>query len=234
MKRVMLMSVAAIALAAGSTVAMAQGKGKEGGAGINAGGAANAPMNAPAGAAGGASGHIDESPAPGAPAAKRAQERIPEKQKSTQQAPAKGHEAPQQQGQAAPHQQPAPTKQSQGEREKSGTTRQSQSPATGGTKQGTAQSSGSRAMTTSNVSLTTEQKTVIRSKVLTGSAPRVTNVHFDIKIGTVVPRTVRVAPVPVTLIEIEPKWRGYMYFVYADEIIIVEPRTLEIVAVLAV
>ena len=38
-----------------------------------------------------------------------------------------------------------------------------------------------------------------------------------------VPRTVRVAPVPVTLVEIEPAWRGYMYFVYEDEIIIVEP-----------
>jgi hypothetical protein len=62
----------------------------------------------------------------------------------------------------------------------------------------------------------------------------VTNVNFDIRIGTVVPRTVRVAPVPVTLVEIEPRWRGYMYFVYSDEIIIVEPRTLKIVAVLEV
>ena len=34
------------------------------------------------------------------------------------------------------------------------------------------------------------------------------------------------------VVEIEPA--GYMYFVYADEIIIVEPRTLEIVAVLQV
>ena len=39
---------------------------------------------------------------------------------------------------------------------------------------------------------------------------------------------------PATLVEIEPTWRGYMYFVYNDEIIIVEPRTLEIVAVLQV
>ena len=70
--------------------------------------------------------------------------------------------------------------------------------------------------------------------MLTSSAPRVTNVNFDIRIGTVVPRTVRIAPVPVTLIEIEPTWRGYMYFVSGDTIIIVEPRTLEIVAVLEV
>ena len=70
--------------------------------------------------------------------------------------------------------------------------------------------------------------------MLTGSAPRVTNVNFDIKVGTVVPRTVRVAPLSPILVEIEPQWRGYMYFVYQDEIIIVEPGTLRIVAVLEV
>ena len=53
-------------------------------------------------------------------------------------------------------------------------------------------------------------------------------------VGTVVPRTVRLVAVPATLIEIHPAWRGYMYFVDGDEIIIVEPGTLRIVAVLDV
>ena len=200
MKRTLMVSVAALALAAGSTIAMSQGNSGRG----------------EGGASGGASGQMNESPAPGRGAQDRA---IPEKQQKAQQAPS-GTQAP-------------TTKQTQGEREKSGTQQQTQSPSTGGAKQGTAQQGGG-AMRSSNVSLTTEQKTVIRSKVLTSSAPRVTNVNFDIRVGTVVPRAVRIAPVPVTLIEIEPTWRGYMYFVYADEIIIVEPRTLQIVAVLAV
>jgi hypothetical protein len=94
---------------------------------------------------------------------------------------------------------------------------------------------GDRRMTTSNVSLTTEQRTTIRQKVLTSAAPRVSgHVNFDIRVGVVVPRTVRVAPVPVTLVEIEPQWRGYMYFVSGDEIIVVEPGSLRIVAVLDV
>ncbi len=38
----------------------------------------------------------------------------------------------------------------------------------------------------------------------------------------------------MTIIEIEPPWRGYMYFVYNDEIIVVEPGTLRIVAVIEV
>ena len=51
--------------------------------------------------------------------------------------------------------------------------------------------------------------------MLTGNAPRVTNVNFTINVGTVVPRTVRVVAVPATLVEIHPAWRGYMYFVMA-------------------
>ena len=84
------------------------------------------------------------------------------------------------------------------------------------------------------VNLTADQKTKIRSTVLTANAPRVTNVNFSINVGTVVPRTVRLVAVPPPLIEIHPAWRGYMYFVVNDEIIIVEPRTLKIVAVLVV
>lgn len=85
-----------------------------------------------------------------------------------------------------------------------------------------------------SVTLTAEQKTKVRSTVLTSSAPRVTNINFSINVGTVVPRTVKLVAVPAPLIEIHPAWRGYMYFVYNDEIIIVEPRTLKIVAVLDV
>ena len=44
----------------------------------------------------------------------------------------------------------------------------------------------------------------------------------------------RLASVPSTIVEIQPAWRGYMYFVYADEIIIVEPGSLRIIAVISV
>jgi hypothetical protein len=139
--------------------------------------------------------------------------------------------------------QPGTTKQTQdGKSGQPGTTtqQQTQSPATGGSKQGASGQTGSNqqgaggSMTSKSVSLTTEQKTTIRTTVLTSSAPRVTNVNFDVRVGVAVPRTVRIAPLPATIISIEPEWRGYMYFVYNDEIIVVEPRTLQIVAVLQV
>jgi hypothetical protein len=58
--------------------------------------------------------------------------------------------------------------------------------------------------------------------VKSGSAPRVTNVKFTVSIGTVVPRTVRVAVLPPRVIEIYPAWRGYRYFLVGDRIIIID------------
>jgi len=33
-------------------------------------------------------------------------------------------------------------------------------------------------------------------------------------------------------VEIEPSWRGYEYFMIGDQIVIVDPRSMEIVAIL--
>jgi hypothetical protein len=87
-----------------------------------------------------------------------------------------------------------------------------------------------------NVKLNDQQRNEIRSTVIEKSgAPRVGHVDFDVMVGTVVPRErVHVAPVPETLVQIEPEWRGYRYFVYNDEIVIVNPRDMKIVAVLPV
>src|SRR5205085_7956024 len=151
---------------------------------------------------------------------KGAQERMPaDKQKSTQQAPG-GQGATTKQSQDEKSSPSTGTRQ-QSQDSKSGQTpstqqSQGQQPSTGGTKQGTAERAGGGG----SVSFTTEQKTRIRQTVLTSSAPRVTSVNFDVRVGTVVPHTVRVAPLPPTLVEIQPSWRGYMYFVYNDEILV--------------
>ena len=85
-----------------------------------------------------------------------------------------------------------------------------------------------------NVTLTTEQRTKIRQTVLAGgNVPRASNVNFSVSVGTVVPTTVRVVAVPSVIVDIHPEWRGYMYFVVDDEIIIVDSGH-RIVAVLAV
>jgi hypothetical protein len=188
---------------------------------------------------GGAGGSMSRDSQPTTDQAPGAQKGAPGAQKGAQERTSPAQKSTQQDGQpgAQPRQQTqSPTQPRQTESPQPGGAKQGAQ--TGDTKgQGTAQGQGKGqtkgAMATSNVSLTSEQKTTIRNTVIT-SGPKVTSVNFDIKVGIAVPRTVKVAPVPAMLIEIQPAWRGYMYFVYADEIIIVEPRTLRIVAVLEV
>jgi hypothetical protein len=86
-----------------------------------------------------------------------------------------------------------------------------------------------------SVSITTEQRTKIRETVFKErNAPRVGKVDFSIKEGTVIPRTVRVVEIPDVIIEIHPEWRDYKYFIVNEELVVVDPGTLRIVAVIDV
>lgn len=86
-----------------------------------------------------------------------------------------------------------------------------------------------------NVQLSEQQRTEIKTTVINGrNAPRVGHVDFDVRVGTAVPRgKIHVVPVPETLVRIEPRWRGFLYFVYEDEVVIVNPRDMHIVAVVS-
>ena len=82
--------------------------------------------------------------------------------------------------------------------------------------------------------LTAEQRTRVRQTVLAGAnVPRVDSVNFSVSVGTLVPSSVRVIAVPQTLIAIHPEWRGHLYFVVHDDIIILDDNR-RIVAVVAV
>jgi hypothetical protein len=86
------------------------------------------------------------------------------------------------------------------------------------------------------VQLSEQQRSDLRRTVINGSgAPRAGHVDFDVTVGTVVPRDrIHVVPVPDTLVQLEPSWRGFLYFVYEDDIVVVDPHTMQIVAVLLV
>ena len=103
--------------------------------------------------------------------------------------------------------------------------------AEGRTKEGSRE--GSR--TNVNVELSSEQRTRIHEVVIKErNAPRVASVEFPLTVGTRITRSIRFVPIPTTLVEIQPAWRGFDYFLVGDEIVIVDPRTLEIVAVIPV
>jgi hypothetical protein len=104
-----------------------------------------------------------------------------------------------------------------------------------GSAQSGERNAGTASQTNVNVNLNTEQRTRIRQTVIKeGNAPRLTRneVNFNISVGTVVPRTVRVATLPAAVIEIHPAWRGYSYILVGDEIVILEPGSLRIVAII--
>ena len=90
----------------------------------------------------------------------------------------------------------------------------------------------SKAGTQPRAQLSDQQQTRVRETVLKQRGNRVTNVNFSVTIGTRVPRSVRLAPLPATVIEIVPEYRTYHYVVVRDDIVFVDPVSYEIVYVL--
>jgi hypothetical protein len=62
--------------------------------------------------------------------------------------------------------------------------------------------------------------------------PRVSNLDVDVRVNSVIPRSVRLVAVPEDVVRIYPRFRRHRIFVYNDEIVIVDPVTFRIVAVL--
>jgi hypothetical protein len=84
--------------------------------------------------------------------------------------------------------------------------------------------------------LSEEQRTHIRQTLIDPQGPRrVGHLDFDVRVGTAIPRgQIDLIQVPETLVQIDPQWDGFLYFVYEDEIVVVDPNDMEIVAVLSV
>jgi hypothetical protein len=86
--------------------------------------------------------------------------------------------------------------------------------------------------TRANITLTPEKRTRIHEVIVQErNAPRVSSPNFGVSVGARVPRTVRFAALPRTILEIEPAWRGFEYFMIGDQIVVVDPRSMEIVAI---
>lgn len=80
--------------------------------------------------------------------------------------------------------------------------------------------------------LSTEQRTKITTVIRDQHIAPVTNINFSVAVGTRVPRDIGFHPLPAEIVTYYPDWRGYEFFLVRDQIVVVDPRTLEIVAVL--
>ena len=82
--------------------------------------------------------------------------------------------------------------------------------------------------------ISTEQRTKITTVIRNEHVAPLTSVNFNISVGTRIPREVSYHPLPAEVVTIYPEWRGYNYVLVRDQILVIDPQTFEIVAVLDV
>jgi hypothetical protein len=220
MKGRLLVSVAAVALAAGTVLVAAQG--------TPGGSPPGAQQGQPQGQPGGEPKGTPKTGTPPKAADPKAQNGAPPGTAQPKTTEPKGTAQPKEKstepkGTAQPKTtEPKGTAQPKGD-DKAAPKTDSKAPKTG-EKQGGGQ-------TTVNINV--QQRTEIRQTIIKqGNAPRVSNVNFSVSVGTVVPSTVQVVVLPPRVYEIYPQWRGYRYFIVDDRIVIVEPDTLRIVFII--
>jgi Protein of unknown function (DUF1236) len=80
--------------------------------------------------------------------------------------------------------------------------------------------------------LSSEQHVRIRETLRGEKAEHLKNVQFAVTIGEAVPRTVHLYKLPVRIVEYVPQYRDYEYILVGDEILIIDPQTFRIVAVI--
>ncbi len=79
--------------------------------------------------------------------------------------------------------------------------------------------------------LSTEQRTRITT-IIKQQRVAPAKLNVTVRVGTRVPDSVRFYPLPVEVIAIYPEWRGYDYILVGDEILVIDRRTRQIVAIL--
>lgn len=95
------------------------------------------------------------------------------------------------------------------------------------------QSTGKAAHSHGSVQLSQTQRSKIETIVGKNSAARVSHVNFHVSVGVKIPRDVHVAVLPTEVVEVVPEFRGYDYIIVGDNILIIDPDTLEIVDIIA-
>ena len=84
-----------------------------------------------------------------------------------------------------------------------------------------------------SVELSQDQRTKIKDVIVGDrNVARVDHADFNIRVGVAVPRTVHVAVLPPEVVTIVPEYRGFEYVVVGEQLLIIDPNTLEIVDIL--
>ena len=97
-----------------------------------------------------------------------------------------------------------------------------------GTEHGTTTGQGAAA---GSAKLSSEQRTKI-STVFRQHRVSPTHLNVSVRVGTRIPESVHFYPLPEQVYVIYPEWRGYDYIMVGDQVLVIDPRSHEIVAIL--
>jgi Protein of unknown function (DUF1236) len=81
--------------------------------------------------------------------------------------------------------------------------------------------------------MSTEQNVKIRETLKGEKSERLSGVKFSISVGDAVPESVHFHRLPARIVEYAPQYRDFDYILVGDDILIVDPRTHRIVAVIS-
>ena len=79
--------------------------------------------------------------------------------------------------------------------------------------------------------LSTEQRTKITS-IIRGHKVAPAHLNVSISVGTRIPDRVHLYALPTEVVDVYPEWRGYDYILVGDQILVIDPDSHEIVAIL--
>ena len=84
-----------------------------------------------------------------------------------------------------------------------------------------------------SVQLSQDQRTKIKDVIVRDrNVARVNSASFSVSVGARVPRDVHVSVLPPEVVSIVPEYRGFEYVLVGDQLLIIDPDTMEIVAIL--
>jgi hypothetical protein len=95
-----------------------------------------------------------------------------------------------------------------------------------------AQAPSSSTNVTASANIGAQEQTRISQSIARLNVRPLTNVNFSVAVGTIIPRNVRLQPLPSDIVQVVPQYRGYNFVVVRDEIVIIEPSSYKIVAVM--
>ncbi|MGN7124243.1 DUF1236 domain-containing protein, partial [Methylorubrum thiocyanatum] len=80
--------------------------------------------------------------------------------------------------------------------------------------------------------LSSTQRTEFRQSITRSNVRAVSNVNFAVRVGTAIPRSVSLHPLPPAILTLVPAYRGLQFILVGDDIVIIDPDTYEIVDVI--